>query len=143
MASFLAWNLGAATAVADEYYFAMIFGSESQPKRLRYTHTWATLVRAVGEGPDLNSYALELNTISWLPTTLEVRVLRPWPEPGINLDLYQTLKVVGDNRESVTMWGPFMVEPEIYQRSLMVRQVLESGAARYRAISTAQEYPGW
>ena len=76
-ASFLAWNLGAATAVADEYYFAMIFGSESQPKRLRYTHTWATLVRAVGEGPDLNSYALEQNTISWLPTTLEVRVLRP------------------------------------------------------------------
>ena len=45
----------------------MIFGSQSKPKLLRYTHTWATFVRAVGEGPDLNTYSLELSTISWLP----------------------------------------------------------------------------
>ena len=137
-ALFITWSAAAATAVADEYCFAMIFGSESQPKRLRYTHTWITFVRAVGEGPDLNSYALELNTISWLPRTLEVKVLRPWPEPGINLELYQSLKVVMDNQESVTMWGPFVVDPALFRRSLMITQVLNSGAARYRAISTAR-----
>jgi hypothetical protein len=129
---------GAETAPADEYYFAMIFGSQSQPKLLRYTHTWVTLVRAVGEGPDLNTYSLELSTISWLPQTLEVMVLRPWPEPGVNLDLYQTLQAMTANKESITMWGPFVVRPEIWQRSLMVRQVLESGRAEYRAISTAR-----
>ncbi len=137
-ALFIAWSAAAATAVADEYCFAMIFGSESQPKRLRYTHTWVTLVRAVGEGPDLNSYALDQSTISWLPRTLEVKVLRPWPEPGINLDLYQTLKAVGDNGESVTMWGPFVADPALFRRSLMIRQVLDGGDARYRAISTAR-----
>ena len=52
----LAMTLGAGAAGADEYYFAMIFGSQSKPKLLRYTHTWATIVRAVGEGPDLNAY---------------------------------------------------------------------------------------
>ena len=55
----------------------MIFGSQSNPKQLRYTHTWATYVRAVGEGPDPTQYALEAHTISWLPQTLVVRVWRP------------------------------------------------------------------
>lgn len=132
----LAAELGAGTAAADEYFFLMIFGSQSRPKLLRYTHTWATLVRAVGEGPDLNSYRLELSTISWLPRTLDVKVLRPWPEPGINLDLYQTIQAMLANDESITMWGPFVIPPERWQRSLFIRHFLESGRARYRAIST-------
>ena len=36
----------------EERYYAMIFGSQSSPKLLRYTHTWATFVRVVGEGDD-------------------------------------------------------------------------------------------
>jgi hypothetical protein len=136
MLVFLAISFFAEIARAEEYHFALIFGSESKPKRLRYTHTWATLVRAVGEGPDLNAYQLELSTISWLPRTLEVEVLRPWPEPGVNLDLYQTLQAMMANNESITMWGPFVIRPEIWERSLLVRQALESGRAEYRAIST-------
>src|SRR5512135_3578422 len=140
------WLTGIATVVmlaastregqAEEYYFAMIFGSQSSPKQLRYTHTWATFVRATGEGPDPNSYALQVHTISWLPQTLEVKVWRPWPEPGVNLDLYQTLQAVYDHKESVTMWGPFVIRKEVYDRSLWVLQVIASGAPRYRAIST-------
>jgi hypothetical protein len=130
--------LGAGTVAADDYYFAMIFGSQSQPKLLRYTHTWATLVHAYGTGPDLNTYNLEVNTISWLPVTLQVKVLRPWPEPGVNLDLYQTIQAVQANRESITLWGPFVVRPEVWQRSLFIRQILEGGRAEYRAISTAR-----
>jgi hypothetical protein len=79
-----------------------------------------------------------LSTISWLPRTLEVKVLRPWPEPGVNLDLYQTLQAMMANQESITMWGPFVIRPEIWGRSLFVRQVLDSGQAEYRAISTAR-----
>ena len=135
----LAGSLRAAgIAAADDYYFGMIFGSQSQPKQLRYTHTWLTMVHAYGEGPDLNTYNLELNTISWLPATLEVKVLRPWPEPGVNLYLYQTIQAMQANRESITLWGPFVARPEIWQRSLYIRQILESGRAEYRAISTAR-----
>ena len=88
--------LGAAegTARGGEFYYVLIFGSESHPKQLRYTHTWATFVRAVGEGPDPSNYALEVHTISWLPQRWRVKVWRPWPEPGVNLDLYQTLDAV-------------------------------------------------
>jgi hypothetical protein len=120
---------------AGEIYYALIFGSQSHPKLLRYTHTWATFVKAVGEGPDPNAYALQAHTISWLPATLEVKVLRPWPEPGVNLDLYQTLAAMYANNEDVTMWGPFVIGKEVYDKSLRVLQIIASGAPRYRAIS--------
>lgn len=131
----LALSLTAGLAPAEEYHFAMVFGSQTSPKQLRYTHTWATFVKAVGQGPDLRTYTLQVNTISWLPQSLEVHVWRPWPEPGVNLDLYQTLAAVYANRESVTMWGPFVVEKEIFDRSVFVSRVLNSGLAQYRAIS--------
>ncbi|HEY2157083.1 MAG TPA: hypothetical protein VGH33_15750, partial [Isosphaeraceae bacterium] len=83
----------ASPARAGEYYYALIFGSDSSPKRLRYTHTWATFIKATGEGTDPNGYAIEMRTISWLPQRLDVRVLNPVPEPGVNLDLYRTLEV--------------------------------------------------
>ena len=125
----------AGTARGGEFYYVMIFGSQSSPKLLRYTHTWATFVRAVGEGPDPSNYALQVHTISWLPQSLEIHVWRPWPEPGVNLDLYQTLDVVHASQQSVTMWGPFVIEKEVYDRSLWVLQIIASGAPRYRAIS--------
>jgi hypothetical protein len=134
----LAWGSVLTEARADEHYYLMIFGSQSAPKRLRDTHTWATFIRAVGEETDANNYTLYHHTISWLPQTLEVNVWTPFPEPGINLDLYQTLDAVYGNNEQVTMWGPFVIHPIVYNRSLGVKQILDSGAAEYRAISTAR-----
>ncbi len=133
---FFAVFLGANQAAKSaEYYYAIIFGSESSPKQLKYTHTWATYVKATGEGDDLNSYALEAHTISWYPATMKVKVFKPCPETGINMDLNQTLSAVYANNESVTAWGPFLIGAEVYERSLGVANVLNSGQAKYRAIS--------
>lgn len=123
----------------EEFHYVLIFGSQSSPKLLRYTHTWATFVRAVGEGPDPRNYAIQVHTISWLPRSLEIHVWRPWPEPGVNLDLYQTLNVVRSHQESITMWGPFLVDEELYDKSVRVLHVLDNGAAQYRAISTSTD----
>ena len=120
----------------DEFYYAMIFGSQSKPKLLQYTHTWATFIRAVGEGPDANNYSVYQHTISWLPQSLDVRTWSLLPEPGVNLDLYRTLEAVYRDREHVTMWGPFRIHQVVYERSLGVKQILDSGVAEYRAIST-------
>ncbi len=129
--------LSAGTARGDERYYGLIFGSQSSPKLLRYTHTWVTFVRVVGEGTDPNGYQVFQHTISWLPETLNVRTWNPIPERGVNLDLYRTLDVVYRNHESVTLWGPFVIEQPIYERSLRVLQILESGAVEYRAIDTS------
>jgi hypothetical protein len=120
----------------DEFYYAMIFGSQSKPKLLQYTHTWATFVRAIGEGVDANNYTVYQHTISWLPQSLDVRTWSLFPEPGVNLDLYRTLEAVYRDGEGVTMWGPFRIHPTVYERSLRVKEILDSGTAEYRAIST-------
>jgi hypothetical protein len=132
MAVVLFW--AASPAWGSEYYFLLVFGSQSRPKQLRYTHTWATFVRAVGEGPDLNNYALYQHSISWLPQTLEVHVWRPRPEQGVNLDLYQTLQTICASRQEITLWGPFVLPQDVYQKSLRVKAFLESGQMKYRAI---------
>ncbi len=129
-----AWPAG--EAKGGEFYDVMIFGSQPRPKLIPYTHTWATFIRAVGEGSDANSYALYQHTISWLPESLDVRTWRLLPEKGVNLDLYQTLDAVYRNREEVTIWGPFRILPQVYERSLGVKAILDSGRAEYRAIST-------
>lgn len=126
---------GPGPARAGTFYYGMVFGSDSDPKRLRYSHTWAVFVKATGEGTDPNAYSLEYRTISWLPRRLDVRVFNPVPEPGVNLDLYRTLDVEYSHGDTVTMWGPFAMRPEIYERAAHVVSVLDSGAARYRAIS--------
>src|SRR3954452_18576197 len=94
--------LSPGAARGEDRYYAIIFGSQSSPKRLRYTHTWATFVRVVGEGDDPRGYQAYPHTISWLPATLDVRTWSPVPERGVNLDLYSTLDVVLKNGESVT-----------------------------------------
>jgi hypothetical protein len=124
------------TARGGEQYYSMIFGSQSNPKLLRYTHTWATFVRVVSEGDDPRGYQVFQHTISWLPASLDIRSWSLLPEKGVNLDLYETLDAVYKNGESVTMWGPFEMLPEVYERSLRVKAILDSGVPEYRAIST-------
>jgi hypothetical protein len=123
-------------AGAADYYFSMLFGSQSKPKLLRYTHTWATFIKVSGDGPDLSTYSIQYHSISWLPETLVVRTWNPFPEKGVNLDLYGTLDAVLKNNELVTMWGPFVMAEQVFERSLRVASVLDSGRAQYRAIST-------
>lgn len=123
-------------ASANELYYVMIFGSQSRPKLFRDTHTWATFVRTVGEGPDPRNYAIaEIHTVSWLPASLKIHTLWPIPVKGINLELRETLGVVYGRNESVTMWGPFVIGPRPFDRSEQVERILESGRARYRAVS--------
>jgi hypothetical protein len=125
-----------ASSRAEESYYVLIFGSQSQPKQLRYTHTWATFVRAVGEGSDPANYQIYAHTISWYPASMRVRVWSPFPERGVNLSLEQTLATVYANGERVTLWGPFLLRAPAYNRSLQVYNILNSGRAQYRAIST-------
>jgi hypothetical protein len=131
--------LSASSAQANDRYYVLIFGSQSDPKLLKYTHTWATFVRAIGDESAPDRCTIYQHTISWLPQTLTVRVWSLHPEPGVNLDLYQTLQAVSAQNERVTLWGPFVITPDIYERSLRVYQLVNSGAVRYRAISTSSD----
>ncbi|AMV40812.1 hypothetical protein [Planctomyces sp. SH-PL62] len=128
--------LAGGEARGEDRFYAIIFGSQTRPKQLRHTHTWATFIRVAGESTDPNTAEAYQHTISWLPATLDIRVLAPHPEPGANFDLDRTLDVVQGFGEHVTAWGPFQITPEVYQRSLDVLALIASGQVEYRAIST-------
>ncbi len=127
------------SARAGARYYTIVFGSQSTPKLLRYCHTWATFIRVVGEGDDPNGFQVYQHTISWMPASLNVKTFSPVAEKGVNLDLYATLDVVAKHGEGVTIWGPFQIEPEAYERSLRVKESLDSGAIQYRAISSQRD----
>jgi len=77
----------------DEKFYVLVFGSQSQPKIARLTHTWVTFVRVKQHG-EAQGAEIDYHIISWLPTTLEVRTFRFRVEPGYNLHLYETLQTV-------------------------------------------------
>ncbi len=123
-------------APKDRYYM-MIFGSESVPRRARFTHTWMTIVKATPKPGKTDAYDVLAHTISWMPRSLDIRVLAFRPECGVNLTLQQTLDYVRCQGECVAMWGPYELNPtvavDVYNRSVKQIARLNSGRVLYKA----------
>jgi len=126
--------LCAAPAWAGDYYYVIIFGSESTPKLPRYTHTWATFIHACDDDGDVYQSPLRVDTISWYPADLELRALRLRAEPGRNVDLEMTLHVVFATRQRVSEWGPYEISPEFYEEAMRQKTRLESSQVKYKVI---------
>jgi len=122
-----------------ERYFLVVFGSQSTPKRAKYTHTWATVVRTVDGPPGTPPVVAETHTISWMPATLDIYPLRFEVEPGVNLSLDDTLRMAKDYNERVSMWGPYEIWHGLYRRFLIQKQFLESGQVGYQCVDDVGE----
>jgi hypothetical protein len=134
------WLAAAPAARGDDFYYVLVFGSQTPRPCAKYSHTFATFVRATGRGPCAEAYALEFFTISWLPETGEIRVAALLAERGRNLDLGETLRWVAGTGQRVSLWGPYQIDRELYDRALAQAGGLESGAVCYKAVDTG--YPG-
>jgi hypothetical protein len=119
---------------ADDYYYVMVFGSQRIPAEARYSHSFALFVRATGQGRCAASYRLEGHLISWMPQALEIRLWALVPECGQNLDLNSTFRWVLASNQRISMWGPYPIDADLYQRALRQTTLLESGEVRYKAI---------
>ncbi len=124
--------------IVPDRYFVIVFGSESVPKRGKYTHTWFTIVKATPNLDADNTYKLEVHTISWLPSSLNIRVIKLRPDCGVNLDLHRTIQFVRSNCECVALWGPYELNPaiavELYNKTLKQIARLNSGRVLYKAV---------
>jgi hypothetical protein len=133
-AALLALALVPTAARGEEFYYAIIFATEGDLPLPRYAHTFATFVKATGQGPCSDHYVLEAHTLSWSPASGEVRVARFSPEPGTNLDLAGSLHWARSLDARVSRWGPFQVRKELYDRARAQIARLESGALQYKAL---------
>jgi hypothetical protein len=130
---------GAGAGRGDEFYYVLVFGSQQGPGCVRYSHTFATFVRATGRGPCAQSYRLDAFTISWLPRTLELRPLALAPEAGMNLGLADTLRWAQATGQRVALWGPYQVDRELFERAWAQASLLQSGAVCYKFLDAG--YP--
>lgn len=118
--------------VLRERYYMTLFGAQSIPFQIKYTHTWATYVRTVvtpaGEFP------AAVNTVSWMPATLRIRPLALRPETGVNLNLAETFAWVRTFNGAVSCWGPYEINAELYGRLVARKEQLDTGEFQYRAV---------
>jgi ABC-type phosphate/phosphonate transport system substrate-binding protein len=112
-----------------EYYLS-VFAFDSVPRRAQFSHTFATFIKSSGG-------SAEAHTISWLPRGQHIEIARTQAEPGINLDLNQTLRFARDVSARVYEWGPYRIRPELYERSLRQIERLNSGHIQYKALDGA------
>jgi hypothetical protein len=125
-------------APANERYYMLIFGSESEPKRAKYTHSWSTVARVVNPGNG-QPPCIEQHTISWMPATLDIHPLRFRVEPGTNLDLATTIRVMLANDERISLWGPYEIRRGLYRKAVIQKEFMESGRIGYQCIDTIGE----
>src|SRR5262245_11412045 len=128
----------AMTAPPGEKYYILVFGSQSTPKRAKYTHTWATVVRTTGcDGP--GETVADHHTISWMPESLVIRPFSLHPEQATNLALDFTIDEMLRHDERVSVWGPYEIGPGLYHRFVVQKQFMESGQVGYQCIDSAGE----
>src|ERR1700687_729114 len=133
-AALLLINVLLLEARADESYYMIVYGAQRTPNVPRFTHTFATFVKATGEGNDKTKYKVEEHTISWIAKTKEIVVARAKPEPGVNLSLKESMDLAASLEEKVSMWGPFEIKKDLYDRALKQIDRLESAKVGYKAI---------
>jgi hypothetical protein len=135
--SLLACTLFAAPARGDDFYFMMIFATQRHDGYTlpSHPHSFGTFVKATGDSPQPDRFHLGWFTISWFPSAGDVRLFR-LPEAGHNIDLPATLSWARENGVGVSMWGPYQIEKELYDRACNRLMELESGKVRYKAIDS-------
>jgi ABC-type phosphate/phosphonate transport system substrate-binding protein len=111
-------------------YYLCVFAFDSVPRRAQYSHTFATFIKSSGG-------SVEAHTVSWLPKNKRIEIARTQSEPGMNLDLHQTLHFAQDLSARVYEWGPYRIRPELYERSLRQIERLNSGRIQYKALDGA------
>src|SRR3954464_15853167 len=97
------------TARADEYYVTL-FTAESVPYRPTNTHAFASIVRVPAGG------AAEVDSICWGPASMKIRGITLKGEEGANLTVPECLAWSHDKGWRMSVWGPYRVECELYQK---------------------------
>jgi ABC-type phosphate/phosphonate transport system substrate-binding protein len=123
-------SLGKEPQQPEPEYYLCVFAYDSLPRQSQYSHTFATFIKS-------SAGSVEAHTISWLPTSKHIIVARTQSEPGMNLDLEQTLNFARDISARVYEWGPYRIRPELYERGLRQIDRLNSGRIQYKVLDGA------
>jgi hypothetical protein len=118
----------------------MLFSAQRAFNRPKYTHTFATFVKASTCAEADEQEYFESHTISWLAAKKQVCLFRLFPEPGFNFSLESTLQWAFSVQARISMWGPYQIKAELYDKALMQKARLESGAIQYKVVDVGYRH---
>lgn len=124
----LIWSCQQAAHAGDRHYL-LIFASQGQPVVPQTSHTFAVFAKSNGESKEC-----ETQCISWMPQNLQIELLRSTPVNGKNLNLDESFKWARSIKARTTMWGPFLIKPELYEMAVAQVKRLNSNAVDYLAL---------
>jgi len=124
-------TVAVAPALADESYYMIVFASQHPDNQPKYSHTFAAFLQ-VTEGAG-DKHMLETATISWLPATGNVEMVRLRPEPGKNFGLQETFDWAAKRQAPVSAFGPYRIKKELYESARRQVKKLASGAVLFKA----------
>jgi hypothetical protein len=117
------------TAAHADAFFVTVFGAQRPVIKLaRYSHSFATFVHVAANG------CAEECTISWMPQAGKLRPFALMSEPGRNFTLNETLQFCVDNGMGVAAWGPYQIQPQLWNMALAQKGRLDSGQVAYKAF---------
>jgi hypothetical protein len=125
-------------APPGERYYLALFGSINSAKQPKHSHTWATMAR-VKQVPGQARPEIEVKTISWMPATLAIRPASMRVEPGVNLNLPDSVRAMKQDGQTIEMWGPYEVWHGFWERFSVQQAFLESGTIGYQCTDTIGE----
>jgi hypothetical protein len=127
----VSWLLPGSSFAADDSYYMLVFAMQDDANQPKHAHAFATFVKATGQGAKAK---IEGHTISWMPDSLDIVVLRRLPEPGRNLSLPATLRLAKSFGSKVTLWGPYQIKKELYTRALAQEERLNKRAIMFKTV---------
>jgi hypothetical protein len=128
------------TALADDQqasqdsYYLIVFSSQTADDEVRFSHTFATFVQKSGVGAAPPGQGLEVHTLSWMPASQNISILRLRPERGVLYDLESSLTWAYSVSARVSMWGPYQIEKELYDRAIEQEARLSGGGVLYKTL---------
>jgi len=122
-------------SAADNYYFTL-FTAEATPYRAEKTHTFFAITRIPQAGGQVENHEM-----SWLPATLKVRGVALLPEKGFNLSVADTLALCRRENMRVSVWGPFQIQPELFNKLHNQITRLETGKIKYKGTDNLYPSP--
>jgi hypothetical protein len=128
---FLFW--AAPAALAQDSYYMMVFSNQRTSNDPRFSHTFATFVKTSGPSAS-TSQVLEVHTLSWMPASHDIAILRLQPEPGVLYDLESSLAWAYSVNARVSMWGPYEIQEELYERAVAQERKLSAGGLLFKMV---------
>jgi hypothetical protein len=126
----LGLNSSISSLIAEDRYYMLVFGAQSEPNLPRLTHVHALFVHASHD--KWGSQRIhEQHCISWLPQSLSVEPLRRTTEPGVNLGLAETNRHYVAMGSQIAMWGPIRIKKELYDMAAKQAERLNRNEISY------------